>query len=109
MSDPAAERLRWAEALESGKFEQAEGALKDSAGHFCCLGVACELYDPSKWKVDEELYVEYEGMLGIPPPPVLERFGITEDQANYLATLNDSQGKTFKEIAQVIREGIPSC
>lgn len=35
-------RRQWAEALESGRFRQTGGALKNERGH-CCLGVLCEL------------------------------------------------------------------
>lgn len=33
---------KWALALESGKYTQTEGMLKNKNGH-CCLGVLCEL------------------------------------------------------------------
>lgn len=36
-------QLKWLEALESGKWKQGAGWLKDYQGGYCCLGVACEL------------------------------------------------------------------
>jgi hypothetical protein len=36
------------EALESGQYEQARQALKDNGG-FCCLGVACDIVDSTRW------------------------------------------------------------
>ena len=35
--------IKWAEALESGEFNQAKSQLRDSNG-YCCLGVACEVF-----------------------------------------------------------------
>jgi hypothetical protein len=44
MNETHRERLnQLADALESGNFPQAKGALRTEDG-FCCLGVACELY-----------------------------------------------------------------
>jgi hypothetical protein len=35
-------KARWVEALRSGRYKQATGALKKEDG-YCCLGVACDL------------------------------------------------------------------
>lgn len=35
-------------ALESGRYKQARGALKNVLGN-CCLGVACDVKDPTRW------------------------------------------------------------
>lgn len=41
---PNRERIRlWVEALRSGEYVQAHGALRVD-GQFCCLGVACEVF-----------------------------------------------------------------
>lgn len=39
--DPAL-KANWVEALRSGEYEQARGALSDGNG-FCCLGVLCKI------------------------------------------------------------------
>lgn len=40
--------LKWVKALESGKYRQIKGRLKDSVGNkkcgYCCLGVLCLVY-----------------------------------------------------------------
>lgn len=43
-----ANRLRWIEALESGKYQQTVRRLRDNRG-FCCLGVACDVLDSNGW------------------------------------------------------------
>ena len=52
------EHLRkWVEALRSGDYKQAEGALS-RGDSYCCLGVACDIYRKSakrgKWITDED-------------------------------------------------------
>ena len=36
-------KAKWLEALRSGEYEQAQGALKTADGEFCCLGVLTDL------------------------------------------------------------------
>jgi hypothetical protein len=35
--------IKWAKALESGRYKQGFGALKDKDGAYCCLGVLCRV------------------------------------------------------------------
>ena len=35
---------KWVEALESGQYKQTKGYLSKGNNRFCCLGVACDLY-----------------------------------------------------------------
>lgn len=42
-------KAKWLEALRSGKYQQAHGVMRDENGCMCCLGVAAELIDPTKW------------------------------------------------------------
>src|SRR5688572_28444291 len=42
-------------ALRSGVYEQAIGYLRPYSGGFCCLGVACDIYDPSRWARSSEI------------------------------------------------------
>lgn len=39
---------KWVSALRSGKYEQGKSRLRCGC-KFCCLGVACDLYDPTRW------------------------------------------------------------
>lgn len=109
----------WVNALRSGDYSQAKGALRNSQG-YCCLGVLCDLYiqeDPHQrthWKNaypevlnQAKYFLEGEGEL-LPSSvvkwaelincdPIVE---IDEEDAS-LSELND-EGKTFVEIAQLI-------
>jgi hypothetical protein len=42
----------WCEALESGKYKQGSGQLRDD-DCFCCLGVLCDLSGAGKWDGDK--------------------------------------------------------
>jgi hypothetical protein len=105
----AQQRVReWIAALRSGKYAQAAARLRTTLG-FCCLGVACDLSDPSRWLLDEGCW-EYDGDVGeLPDDLVLPyalwdtcgRYDAVEDEPASLAALNDS-GATFAEIADLI-------
>lgn len=42
-------KARWIAALRSGRYQQGEHVLRSEDNKFCCLGVACNLIDPSAW------------------------------------------------------------
>lgn len=44
------EQEKWLEALESGDYEQTSSYLK-YGDSFCCLGVACDLFDGDAWQL----------------------------------------------------------
>jgi hypothetical protein len=117
----------WCEALESGRYKQGRSALRrDDA--FCCLGVACDLLDPTGWRADgiyedseeDESEVEltavprrvlgladYTGSFALedlPEPLRAEVAGHIDRRrgATSLAHLNDS-GIPFALIAKIIR------
>lgn len=39
----------WATSLESDKYKQGSGQLRNSKDEHCCLGVAADLLAPDKW------------------------------------------------------------
>lgn len=112
--------LKWAEALESGKYKQGKCALKiehtDNTYSYCCLGVLAEIVDPES----DELELCYQDMFA---PTVFERNNnvricsigsiggtillkteLKSSTTNDLASWNDSGEKNFNQIAQYIRE-----
>lgn len=102
----------WIKALNSGKYEQARGQLRNQYG-FCCLGVLCDLYGKEKnvkWTKKLPFY-EFNTRSGVLPRQVIEWAGLTEANPliHYtrrnpaLAELNDT-GKTFKQIARIIKK-----
>lgn len=61
-------QIKWIEALESGKYKQVKGELREVINRldtdkreygFCCLGVGCDISGLGKWK--EPVDGEYHG------------------------------------------------
>ena len=42
-------RRRFLAALRSGKYPQSRDGLRNKEG-YCCLGVACDVYNPKGWE-----------------------------------------------------------
>lgn len=96
-------------ALRSGKYEQARGALRDGQ-KFCCLGVACDLYDPAQWEPldtcgrnywfmnrSSGLPIDVQLHFGIPScGPAL---GYKQHSGANMIDLNDEHNQSFKQIA----------
>lgn len=111
---------RWVEALESGKYPQTKGRLRDSDG-FCCLGVLCELAVADGVAKSEEHKLRsfsqwrYQdatgGDLSFSRLPVVVKEwagmnsegGTRSGRKRKLWELNDNSGYSFKRIAKVIR------
>ena len=106
---------KWAKALESGKYKQTRGRLYNGEG-YCCLGVVCDLLGAKFKKNDSELWVvgrtqEY----AVLPPSikkklnmktangVIKGFENSDGDEESLVSFND-HGKTFPQIAKIIRE-----
>jgi hypothetical protein len=104
---------QWTEALRSGKYKQGNQVLKSKSGHFCCLGVLCDISGLSEWKLEEEglPYEKYFNSNALLPEPVRTWAGIynifgrfhTNAPLESLATLNDD-GLSFEQIADLIEE-----
>jgi hypothetical protein len=96
-------RKLWVEALRSGKYQQAKGQLA-AGGGFCCLGVACEVsgfrYDPDYISLPQDV-MEW---LGVAVSNGEYRDG---NDTTYLTDQNDTLGKTFAEIADIIESEPP--
>ena len=102
---------KWVAALRSGKYKQTKGRLREDNG-FCCLGVLCNLHAEAhpKFAAKQSSKYHYDDNEGLPPKVVTEWAGISSDTGffvdNYgqyfeLTVLND-QGKSFKQIADII-------
>lgn len=102
--------MKWARALESGKYHQTKNKLFNGKG-YCCLGVLCKITG-FKFQKDEEGNYQCEGgEIEDLPFEVQDLTGFQSclgdyeegEGSNNLARLND-EGKKFKTIAKVIRE-----
>lgn len=87
-------KARWVEALRSGKYGQGVGMLRDKDGHYCCLGVLCEV---TGW--------EYEPVDAFPDDHDTDAAGVSGEATGVLARMNDS-GKRFADIADYIEANL---
>lgn len=90
-------KVKWLEALRSGKYKQRRRKLKDNTSNpptYCCLGVLCEVMEvESKSK-------------GYPDDEILMKAGLDTDDARDLARWNDAYGRTFEELAEYIEKNL---
>ncbi len=105
----AQRRVReWIAALRRGDHPQDGGYLRTQGG-FCCLGVACDLFNDRIWRQSPTGW-SYLGVLIDLPKPVMDAYRLRRPDGQYtgedgyaacLAGDNDS-GKSFAEIAELI-------
>jgi hypothetical protein len=96
----------WITALRSGKYSQTKSKLQDANG-YCCLGVACSVLIP---KGKQLLDTNEDYLYGVEPndqrnsPKWLKDINndFYKKTGNYLTTLNDSDGLSFNEIADLL-------
>ena len=91
-------KTRWIKALRSGKYPQATNGLRTETG-YCCLGVLCDLIDPSKWND-----LRYDGRGAYVPGSTRELIGLSDADENKLAAMNDNERKSFEQIAAYIEK-----
>lgn len=98
----------WQEALLSGKYAQGQYNLRKD-GYFCCLGVLCDISGIGRWSIlsGPQAYLTADPVAGsirkdYPPSSVLRWAGLTQLNCKELATLNDEEGRSFKEIVEYI-------
>ncbi len=108
-NDQIALRIQWAEALESGKYNQGHGNLKskyhDGTKYHCCLGVAMEEFGDDRWDENGDncqLSDHACSLLGLDEAEK----GFSLDQSD-LINLNDEDRQPFVQIARYIRKNTP--
>ncbi len=100
-------KQRWVDALRSGNYEQGHHALcnveADGSKSYCCLGVLQDVAGEVEF-----LHLDDGGLRpkGFPSSEWMETHGITDGGRKStmydLAQMNDSGGKSFREIADYI-------
>ena len=99
---------KWTKALRSGNYDQGTGTLLDD-GHFCCLGVACDIVGVPYNQISGEYIYEHAAEHGI--PKVLVGGADVNQLVKTLSEMNDgtSSGRkksNFNEIADWIDKNI---
>lgn len=93
-------KKKWLKALRSGKYEQGRGQLRFN-NEFCCLGVLACVVDPEAktWRYED-------GQVG--PFAAQRRLigKLSNVNIDRLIDLNDTQGKSFKSIANWIDKNV---
>jgi len=92
-------RERWFQALESGKYKQGRGKLRQEGSEFCCLGVLCDIYDSSGW----DIQAHHLGRNETPSNEVLWAVGLKHSFVNVLTHMNDREELSFRYIAGQLR------
>ena len=104
--------LKWIKALRSGIYQQGRGRLRlhlrGEGFRYCCLGVLCDLYDPSKWTgFRDNCFDGVEEVLG---ERHLAQLGLAWREAQILMEMNDRDRKDFGQIADWIEQHLlPNC
>lgn len=112
----------WVKALRSGEYDQAASALKYREGEeetasYCCLGVLCEVHPEIQFnEILGEYYKSVETEDGgcvyqeigdeVLVGWFMREIGLSSEDADYLMSMNDSQGKDFLQIADHIEENL---
>lgn len=109
LAEQKVNRARWTGTLRGEgekQYRQGRGCLRTKGDLFCCLGVGCDVLDPTMWLEDEAESVPYLFRFerSFPPDSVLEAFGINYQQSQLLSRANDMAGESFAKIADRIDE-----
>jgi hypothetical protein len=93
----------WINALRSGQYEQASGALRNKNG-YCPLGVLCDLSKLSDWKAEPNSNkFDYLNQLNYLPKEVAMWAGINDDERakfnSFFIVYNDYEKLTFDDFA----------
>ena len=98
---------KWVAALRSGEYPQTKKCLQDKNG-FCCLGVACDLYQKEVGGIDIDSrgFIDGSEYGQVLPHEVMGWLGLrTKDGSitieQRLSLYND-EGKSFSEISDII-------
>lgn len=104
----------WFQALESGEYKQGRNVLQNF-GRYCCLGVACRVYEKYVLKPKgESLKIpNYRADLRSPFDVVRDWLGLYDwfgaprnytNNLNSCVVMNDDKKLSFPEIAKILRE-----
>lgn len=64
MTNVKERRAKLVAALRSGDYTQGQRKLRNHENQFCCLGIACDLFNPTSWvkvKASDDNEIDYQG------------------------------------------------
>lgn len=104
-------KSRWVEALESGKYKQGKGFLRDINDNHCCLGVLCDIISKEGnpncgW--DNNCQFRYGNTVrgSCLTEEMSNDFGIHWMVCDRLMLMNDTHNYSFKTIARWIKDNL---
>lgn len=87
------------------------GKTRRQVDRFCCLGVLCNIVDPSKWKSPTETDIasgltcyRYQTEGATLPNKVLKKIGLNRDEEQILIVMNDAGNRNFSKIAKYLEK-----
>lgn len=95
-------KTKWLEALRNGKYQQCTGVLQNN-GSFCCVGVLCDVIDPTSWQKINDYRFEHNGAAYMPREGFFREIGLEQDVVDNAVAQNDI-GKDFLTIARYLEE-----
>lgn len=100
---------KWCNALRSGEYRQATGALQKWDNGYCCLGVACVTFTPKeKLRINEStgflfgILPSKHSQKNVPKWIFYINSNFSEKTGEELWRLNDTNKLTFDEIADLL-------
>lgn len=107
-------RLVWISELREGKYKQGTGKLRITRTadipRYCCLGVACDLYDNTAWDWREhtvnqfKIDIDEEGVVNIPPEAVKFALSLDSTIVTMCVDWNDTKRHSFYQIAFLLAQ-----
>ena len=107
-------KMKWVDALRSGKYKQGHTVLRDKNDNYCCLGVLCDISN-AKWDSDglneyvtrgATIYPNREN-IGKAAMNTLEQDYVTGDSVGtHLWRMNDDENISFTQIADWIEHNL---
>lgn len=102
----------WIKALRGGEYQQGTTYLRNLENRYCCLGVLCDIVNPTGWRQAETCYMM--GVEGSLLPDNIRRkvYLVDSDGSDptvpftALTYLNDIQRLDFNKIANRLEEGL---
>ncbi len=112
-------KSKWLKALRSGKYMQGRGrlcSLYRGISTYCCLGVLADVIDPKDWEsfLVHNSWKHMTTSLSSSSDIDKNTYNVLKQVStnslktveNHLIFMNDSQGKTFPEIADWIEQNL---